>query len=271
MEPIFTVIITTYNRKDMLPRAIQSVLSQTLPYFELLLIDNGSTDDTQSLVSTIKDPRVIFFRNPRPTDSCDGPRNLGIKMAKGRLISFLDDDDTWYPERLKKVNRAFQEHPEVSLVCHSEHRIVNGKIDGTLRYGPWTEDIYERLLYEGNCLSSCGSTIKSGVLRELNGFDLRKEFSGAADYELWIRMAGMGMKFYFIDEPLGSFSLTGQNYSVRDAAFGLKVASIVKWHILEREKKRLWGISKRGMRRLLKLYAIAGKQYLVSRFGHGSK
>ena len=259
--PLVTVIISTFNRKDVLPRAIESVLNQTFPDFELLVIDNGSTDGTEAVVKRIVDRRLKYIRNPEPTDSCDGPRNLGINSAKGSLIAFLDDDDIWYPVRLEKVKKAFDENPDVSAVCHNENKNVNGKITETFRYGPWSEDMYQRLLYEGNCLSSCGTTVKRDLLIRLEGFDLRKEFCKAGDYDLWIRMTKIGAKVYFIAEPLGEFFLTGYNWSTRDATFRGKIANLVEMHILQYENKPLPEISKKGMRRLFKLNAIAGKRY----------
>jgi glycosyltransferase involved in cell wall biosynthesis len=268
----FTVIITTYNRQHLLPRAIKSVLDQTFPDFELLVIDNGSTDETPSVVRGIRDDRVRYVRNPRPTGSCDGPRNLGIGMAKGRFVAFLDDDDIWYPERLEKVKRAFDEHPDVSCVCHNEMRNVSGTLDRVLRYGPWTADLYERLIYEGNCLSSCATTIKAEAVRQFNGFDEREEYSEVADYDLWIRMAREGVKVFFIEEPLGEFSLTGKNWSVVNPFFEAKQASMVKGHILRHEGVPLLKVSKRGMRKLFQLYFIAGRSFAkAGRFAHAAK
>jgi len=267
--PLFTVIMATYNRRDLLPRAINSVLSQTFGDFELLVIDNGSTDDTGSVVGKFKDPRVKYILNPRPTKSCDAPRNLGIDMARGSLVSFLDDDDLWYPERLGKVKEAFDKNPGACAVCHNENKTIDGKFVGLLRHGPWSEDIYERLLYDRNCLSSCAMTIKTGLLRELNGFDLRAEFDSAADYDLWLRMAAKSVKIFFIEEPLGEFSVTGRNWSKVNPEFESRVAFLVKEHIVKYERRGILRISKKGMRRLSMLYLIAARAFL--RAGHYGK
>jgi glycosyltransferase involved in cell wall biosynthesis len=261
---IFTVIITTYNRRDLLPRAIQSVLNQSFSKFELLVIDNGSTDDTRFAVQKIKDSRLQYIINPNPTASCDAPRNLGIKIARGSLISFLDDDDIWYPKKLEKVKKIFDENPAISAVCHNLNRRING-IKGTiLQCGPWSDDIYERLLYEGCCLTPSAITIKTDLLRELNGFDLREEFNGAADYDLWLRMTAKGIKINFIEETLGEFSFTGNNCSI-DPVFQSRVAYIIKEHIIKYEKRPIFQISRRGMWRLSQLYYITGRSFLKRR------
>lgn len=260
-KPTFTIIISTHNRRDLLPRAIHSVLGQTFPDFELLVIDNGSTDDTRFIVQKIIDPRIQYFLNPNPTSSCDGPRNLGIQMANGFFISFLDDDDIWYPERLEKVKNAFDENPGVGAVCHNENRRINGRLTEILKYGT-RGNIYETLLYERNCMSSCATTIRTSLLHELNGFDLREAYDAAADYELWLRMASKDVKVHFIEESLGEFSVTGNNWSTVDPAFESKVAILVKDHILKYEKKEISQISIKGLWRLFQLYYIAARAFL---------
>src|SRR3989338_192543 len=260
--PIFSVIITTYNRKDLLPHSIQSVLDQTFTDFELLIIDNGSMDDTKSVVQSIKDNRIKYVLNPKPTQSCDAPRNLGISLAQGEFISFLDDDDIWHPKKLEKVEKAFDENLDVGAVCHYENKVVNGKIEGILRYGPWCDHFYEKLLYEGNCLSPSALTIKADLLKKSGGFDLRKEIDGAADYELWLRLAAQGVKFYFIKESLGEFRITGNNRSMADPTYSLKTAYFIKEHLLSYEEVIFFCISRRGMWRVVCLYLIALRAFL---------
>ena len=266
-SPEFSVIISTYNRKDILPRAIRSVLDQTFKDFELIVIDNGSADDTEAVVKAIKDGRLKYFKNPKPTKSCDSPRNIGIGMSRGRFISFLDDDDIWYPERLNKVSKAINENPDIPAICHNENMNVSGRISKVLRHGPWSSDMYQRLMYEGNCLSSCAMAIKKEIFDELKGFDLREEFRAASDYDFWIRMTSKGIKIHFIDEVLGEFSLTGDNGSVKDSAYAAKLAFIVKEHIKKYENCSLFGMSNRGLFRLFQLYVLAAKSsFIASRY-----
>jgi glycosyltransferase involved in cell wall biosynthesis len=261
-RPVFTVILTTYNRCDVVPEAIASVLRQTFPDYELFVVDNGSTDVTRQVVEQFRDARLTYVCNPNPTTSCEAPRNLGIQMARGALISFLDDDDIWYPERLREVKAAFEAHPDAQVVCHSENRRTGGKLDGVLHYGPLHESVLDVLLYERICLSPCATTIKAEVLRTLNGFALRADMNRVADYDLWLRMAASGVKIHFLEKPLGEFRMTGGNLSVVDAAADARVAYIAREHMLQHEQRPLHRISKRGMSRLFRLYYVAGRSYL---------
>jgi len=265
-SPLFTVILSTYNRRDLAPRAIRSVLNQTFSDFEFIIIDNGSTDDTAFIVKEFKDPRIRFLTNPNPTKSCDGPRNMGMEMARGALVAFIDDDDIWYPERLEKVRQAFETHADAAAVCHDENIRAGGKVIRGRRYGPWTPDFFERLMYDGNCMSSCGTTVRVEALRQLGGFDLRREFDAVADYDCWIRMAAADMRVHFINEPLGEYSDTGFNVTTVNPFIGERIAAIVETHILAHEKKILWRVSDRGMKRILGLYLIAARTFLAGRY-----
>lgn len=261
-DTAFTIIITTYNRAKLLPQAIQSVLNQTFSDFELLVIDNGSTDDTRSVVGQIKDPRLRYVLNPEPTNSCDAPRNLGIRMARGEWVSFLDDDDIWYPDRLQKVKDAFERNPEVSAVCHNAHIRIDGKVYGTLRLASMTSNTHERLLYEGRCLSPCTTTVKADLLKQLNGFNPARELEGIADYDLWLRMTRQGAEVRFIDDILGEYVVTGNNASMTDPTFTSRFASLIKRHIQDYENKSLFRLSLKGMQRMFILYYLAAQSFM---------
>lgn len=263
--PLFTVIITTYNRKAILPRAIRSVLSQTCEDFELLVIDNGSTDSTEGVVRGTADSRVKYIRNPNPSKTCDAPRNLGIQMAAGRLISFLDDDDIWYPDKLEKTRKVLEDHPDISVVCHNIDKKVGEKPDGIVRCGPEGGDLYETLLYKRSCLFPSATTIRTSTLRELKGFNLRNEFDGVGDYDLWLRMAEKRIPMYFMDESLGEYTVSGQNLSITDTDFQARYAFLVRKHILNYEKRPVPMLSRKALARLLQMYVVAGNSFMKAR------
>ncbi len=110
-HPLVTVITPTHNRAYILPIAIQSVLNQTYPYFEYLIVDDNSTDETEAVIKSFSDKRIQYLRNERTPD-VSGTRNTAIDHANGEWIAFLDDDDEWYPNLLEVMIKNVSESPK---------------------------------------------------------------------------------------------------------------------------------------------------------------
>lgn len=121
-EVTFSVIIPTYNRAQLISRAIESVLSQTYEDFELIVVDDGSQDNTKEIIEKIEDERLVYlYKNNGGQNSA---LNVGIKASKGEIISFLDSDDIWLPSKLEKVLQKFNEDREIKCVYHSAGKMT---------------------------------------------------------------------------------------------------------------------------------------------------
>ena len=184
-SPFFTVVIPTHNRSTLLKRAIESVLSQTFEDFEVIVIDDHSSDDTSSAVKSFTDPRLSYMINNRTKGAC-GARNVGIFSAKGKWVAFLDDDDIWLPDKLKyQYELAQNANPNIGLIC-TDYAILNGTNTKRIKNRPSGQEI-EKVLYGGyiGCLSS--NCIRLKILKQINGFD--EVFPSNQDQDLWIRVA----------------------------------------------------------------------------------
>ena len=113
-SPVFSVIVPTYNRRHFLERAIDSILMQTFKDFELIIVDDGSTDNTKELVDSYKDDRIIYFY--KENGGINSARNLALQNAKGEYIAFCDSDDRWMPDKLEKHIQKYYEDKEVKVV-----------------------------------------------------------------------------------------------------------------------------------------------------------
>ncbi|MDD5617768.1 MAG: glycosyltransferase [Candidatus Omnitrophica bacterium] len=209
-NPKVSVIIPTHNHVHFLPECLASVKSQTYQDYEVIVINNGSTDSTEELIQNLKwDKLRYYYQND--TGSVAGPRNTGIKMSLGEYIAFLDSDDVWYEQKLEKVMQVFQKHPETDIVSHDLWEVENKQKVRILTGKQDRPDMFEQFLLCGNCV--CDVVIKRNSLNQLGGFDESKDFVHVEDYELWLRMAYLHKKFYFLNECLGEYRKHSSNLS----------------------------------------------------------
>ena len=111
--PRVSVVIPTYNRAELLKRAIESVLGQTYQDFELIVVDDASMDNTEEMMKDFSDERIRYIRLKQNSGTSAVPRNTGIKSAKGEYIACHDDDSEWLPQKLEKQVKAFEvAHPQ---------------------------------------------------------------------------------------------------------------------------------------------------------------
>ena len=191
-----SVIIPTYNRKHTLSRAIKSVNDQTYEPFEIIIVDDGSTDGTKEWLAK-RHPRVQYIYQPNAGVSA--ARNLGIKSAQGDWISLLDSDDEWLSQKLEKQVKAVKEDPD-SMFCHTnEVWIRNGvRINQGKKHQKYGGLIFNQCL--DICRISPSSVLlKNSILKHTGLFD--EKLPVCEDYDLWLRITANN-PVIFLDEPL---------------------------------------------------------------------
>jgi glycosyltransferase involved in cell wall biosynthesis len=201
---LFSVVIPTFNRSAKLKRAVESVLTQTYKHFEILVIDDGSTDNSQEIIQNFCDERISYIWQPNSGGPAL-PRNTAINLAKGGWISFLDSDDIWYKHKLEILNEAIVLNKDKIFFCHNEdlENITTGLIKKN-KCGPSTDDFYRDLLLKGNVISTSASTVTQDFLDSMDlRFDENPFYQIVEDYDLWLRIASKGGGFHFINDVLG--------------------------------------------------------------------
>jgi glycosyltransferase involved in cell wall biosynthesis len=199
MSPEISVIIPAYNAARTVGIAVDSVLAQTFGDFELIVIDDGSPDNTAEVVRERSDPRVTCVTTENGGVSV--ARNRGVERASGSYVAFLDADDAWQPAKLERQIALLKERPDVGL-CFTTTQFVDDDLQPTaLQPSVQRADWTEALLLEGNILPGSASSvlIRAAVVEQCGGFDSR--FSLCADWDMWLRMSVLG-KIALIDEPL---------------------------------------------------------------------
>jgi glycosyltransferase involved in cell wall biosynthesis len=194
-HPPVSVVIPTFNRAWILPEAVASVLSQTFENFELIVVDDGSTDGTLSLLENVKDIRVVAQENK----GVSAARNSGIEAAAGDYLAFLDSDDLWLPEKLASQMAFFKAHPE-SMICQTQEIwIRNGKrINPRERHRKASGMFFERSL-ELCLVSPSAVVIRRNLLEAVGRFD--EALPACEDYDLWLRI-GARYPVFLVDKPL---------------------------------------------------------------------
>jgi glycosyltransferase involved in cell wall biosynthesis len=183
-KPLVTVIIPTYNRGWIVKDAIDSVLEQDFIDYELIVIDDGSDDNTPQILKAYGNKINMLHQ---PNKGVSAARNRGIAAASGRLIAFLDSDDQWLPGKLSAQIKFFQDHPEAVINQTQELWIRNGvRVNPKKRHHKFSGMIFEKSL--ALCLVSPSAVmIKKSLFSVVGVFD--EQLPACEDYDLWLRIS----------------------------------------------------------------------------------
>ena len=203
-----SVVIPTYNREDLLPEALDSVLAQDWPELEVVVVENGSTDGTSALLADYEERHGEVLRVIRlqPNQGPSKARNAGILAARHELIAFLDSDNRWVPGKLQRQLPAFSADPSLDLVFAGYSTFGVGAPRKVL-LADWSvspERALEELLV-GCCVNTSTVVAKRDALKGVGLFDPSTD--GLEDYELWLRMAARGLRMGYLAEPLAEYRL----------------------------------------------------------------
>ncbi|NQU19293.1 glycosyltransferase family 2 protein [bacterium] len=191
-----SVIIPTYNRTSFLKKAIDSVLAQGYQDFELIVVDDGSTDETKALIQEYKGKARYIFQDKKGAASA---RNRGIKESKSDFITFLDSDDWWDKNKLEIQLKSMQENPDYLISHTQEIWYKNGKLlNQKKRYKKFGGFIFDK------CLSICVVSMSTAMIRrelfeEVGLFN--ESLPCCEDYDFWLRVS-VKFPFLLIDKPL---------------------------------------------------------------------
>jgi glycosyltransferase involved in cell wall biosynthesis len=253
-QPLVSVILPTYNRAHIVSKALQSVLSQTYRNFEVIVIDDGSTDNTKEIITNIacKDPRVKYFRNNENKGPA-GARNVGINLAKGEFIAFIDDDVEWFPHKLEKQVNLLQTLPEDYAVVYSGlYKIFGHK---KIYFSP--RDVYSKegivfsFFFKGMVGDPPSMLVRKSALFDVGLFD--EKLPIGEDRELAFRLFKK-YKFEVIDEPLYISYDTPNSASKQEGAICARA--------LEYILKKYMNDFKKNKKALAHIYFLCGKNYI---------
>lgn len=227
--PTISVICPTYNSEKYVSDTIRSVLNQATPPFELIVSDDGSTDETLKVVERMTKDALFTVRVLKnPHQGPGAARNAGIRAAQGEWIAFLDSDDRWHTGKIAHVLEAITEHPEVNFFCHDQcHRFLDGREVPLHLPKRYQGMVIARQLFR-NCPFATSAVVCRKDLLVGHGM-FNERLMSAQDFELWLRLIPQ-LRVYFIDEVLGTYCDRSGN-----------ISSTKRW---QHFRNQLWALSK---------------------------
>lgn len=205
-EPIFSIILPTYNHGYIIWRAILSVLNQSYPFFELIVTDDCSQDETGKLVKTFTDPRIRYYRLKKHSGASSA-RNFGIKKAKGEYIAYIDADNQWYPDFLETFFHAFKKYPNKVLIFSKKNyrlKVVDDTKVKDLRdefYGHRKYFDLKRLWQRKIIIDTNTLVHKKEIIKRVGGWDTKINFW--EDFEFTLRISKKYSKgFLYLNRAL---------------------------------------------------------------------
>ena len=215
-QPLISIIVPVYNGKKYIEKTVETFIAQTYENFELLLINDGSTDDSLLIIEGLakKDKRIRVL--DKPNGGIAHARNFGINLSQGEFVAFCDQDDFWLPTKLEK-QVPLLEQSKVGLVYSWAMKEfthpVNNRI--TVEKHNGRNQVFKSLVLE-NLIPTCSVIVRKSLLEQVGFFDEQKDLMGVDDWNLWLRLS-LITEFDFVEEALSIHVFHGSNYSSNNA------------------------------------------------------
>jgi len=266
-NPEVSVIIPTYNRERLIMRAIQSVLNQSFKNWEMIIVDDGSKDNTHQIIkSLLTDPRIIYLKLEKNVGMCEA-RNLGIRKARGKFIAFLDSDDEWLPAKLEKQLDVFAANIESTGLVYTGAFFINiATGERRIRLARKKGNIFDTQLTENPIGGSSRVMVRKVCFDQVGYFD--PDFTSLEDWEMWTRIATK----YSVDvvpEPLiNYYEGYADSLSVNTDRLVQGYEALWRKYKITPEKKNILEVhyAKLGHRLLFYGDLVRGRRYLEKAF-----
>jgi glycosyltransferase involved in cell wall biosynthesis len=230
--PKISIVIPNYNRALDLRRCLDSLLHQSFKDFEVLVCDDGSTDNSCAIAAEYSDRLDIFFQTDDNFGGPARPRNRGIRLARAPYIAFLDSDDWWLPDKLLHSYIALEDGADVVfhdlfIVRTSDQRGGSKKIKSTDVQSP----VFESLLCDGVSIPNSSVVTRKDLLEKIEGVSEERDLISVEDYDTWIRLACITEKFIRLPICLGYYWVGGGNISAASPRQQILVKALYARHL----------------------------------------
>ena len=229
-KSLVSVIMPAYNAEKYIGESIESVLYQTYPYWELLVIDDGSTDSTKEVVRQFLDldSRIKYYYQDNGKQG--KARNLGIEKSKGEYLAFLDSDDLWFPNKLEIQIHEIIEKDVDLIFCdsyiYSDGTSILKRDKVGVKDGVYSGEEAIKLFIECNRIPILTVLAKKSAVQKVGGFIESVEVQYGEDYHLWLKLLLSGSTFFSSSEALAKYRIHSNSVTINDSSFELKILAI---------------------------------------------
>jgi glycosyltransferase involved in cell wall biosynthesis len=240
-RPLFSIIIPSYNRANELKRAIKSVISQTCTDWEMLIIDNKSTDETQESIDGFADARIrkLTIQNHGIIAKS---RNLGVRKAKGEFIAFLDSDDWWREDKLEKCYHYILSNFDiVSHSCYLVRSFTEHPFQRVVGGYPKYRTLLQSFALQGNFVINSSVVVRKQLLIDCGLISEDHNLVTVEDFDTWLKLAATERNWFFEREPLGFYFVGNTNLSKSKTAVDGFLALVKKHSKLFNQVKVEYG------------------------------
>jgi teichuronic acid biosynthesis glycosyltransferase TuaG len=230
--PLVSIVMPAFDAGQYIAESIQSVLEQRVSDWELIVVDDGSTDNTSEVVARFTDPRIRLLR--RENGGQAAARNTGIRHSSAPVVAFLDADDLWLPEKLARQLDILQQtnadlvysdgfvfYDDGSPERADFFAVVPGRVDGPTMF---------RLLYDRNRIATLSVVVQRQALERAGFFVESRRFQNCEDYDLWLRLAHAGCSFYGLSDKLMRYRRHSASTTHLESSMLAPMIEVVKEH-----------------------------------------
>ena len=217
-----TVVIPTFNRSQELVRALDSLVTQSDPDFEVIVCDDGSTEDIASAIQGFTTRLRLRLMRIDNSGGPARPRNIATKAATTRWISYLDSDDWWFPSRMTRLKTALSDDFDIVyhplLVERADRNQTARPTHGSRIGGPVrVADPLWHMVRFGNPFPTSGTTVRREAMIAIGGFDESRDLASVEDFDAWLRLAAKGARVRHLSEALGAYWVGSDQISTFNA------------------------------------------------------
>src|SRR4051812_548873 len=239
-EIFFSIVIPAYNRAHMIKETLETTFQQTYPRYEVILVDDGSTDNTEEVVKSIDNPKFIYHKKGNEERAV--ARNTGFQVAKGDYVTLLDSDDYLYPTHLEEAVKYINANNNPEVIRFDYDVVDTNK--NLLQIAKMPPQINKRMV-NGNFMGCSGIILRRDIAIKY-AFNGDRDLSGSEDYELWIRLAA---RFKVHTPDIVTCSLHSHEersviFNITEDTLVKRIELLIKYAFADKVVKKIYGMKK---------------------------